>query len=792
MLTSAFTVQPVKAVFVERKVGVNVGDWVEYKNYTFSWKSNVPFDELGNETKSFIKNHENLYSLKVTVLDVSGTMVNYESLLRFKNGTEWATQTFVDVETGSGSNMFFIASNLSAGHSIYTNYPDWIISETFQSTYLGESREVNILFGKTTSYKSGPYIVSLNFTIIWDRLTGILLEWYGSVNTTENINKTVTYHFHLTITGTSRWGYRIWIVDDDGPADFQTIQEAINHANEGDTIFVRSGVYNENVLIDKTLSLIGESENTTIISGREIYYKTWGLVTITASNVNFSRFAVYESSMVGMAIFLKGVTGCNISHNILKDHEYGIVVVDSYKNFISDNIIENCKIYGITLYGIHSSGSPLNTLRRNKLTKNSYNLGVYGRTLSDFIQDIDVSNVVDDKPVYYLVNQSNKQVPVNAGYVAVVNSTNIVIANVTISNSQGILFAYAGNSVIQNANVSGSIRGVYLINSKNNVICRNIFSKNLEGIRLEYSDNNQIMSNNITYNYDIGLMLEESSANLISENLLKNNFDAVDLSRSNFNKFYHNNFINNTYQVHHVYLSSNVWDDGYPAGGNYWSDYAGIDLYSGPCQNETGSDGIGDTPYVIDENNIDHYPLINPWTPKPVITSTVNIKPDVLNLGCRGIWVTAYVELPEGYNVSDINPTTLVLNNTILIDLEAPVGIGDYDNDTIPDLMVKFNRATVCNFILSKGIRYGNVTFMLSGKLYDGTLFEGYDTIRVRMPGDINMDGKVDMKDISIACRAFGSYPSHLRWNPIADENEDNKIDTVDIALICRNFGKTY
>jgi hypothetical protein len=57
----------------------------------FSWKSNVPFDELGNETKSFIKNHENLYSLKVTVLDVSGTMVNYESLLRFKNGTEWAT-----------------------------------------------------------------------------------------------------------------------------------------------------------------------------------------------------------------------------------------------------------------------------------------------------------------------------------------------------------------------------------------------------------------------------------------------------------------------------------------------------------------------------------------------------------------------------------------------------------------------------------------------------------------------------------------------------------------------------
>jgi hypothetical protein len=98
----------------------------------------------------------------------------------------------------------------------------------------------------------------------------------------------------------------------------------------------------------------------------------------------------------------------------------------------------------------------------------------------------------------------------------------------------------------------------------------------------------------------------------------------------------------------------------------------------------------------------------------------------------------------------------------------------------------------VCNFILSKRVEYGNVTLMLSGKLYDGTLFEGYDIIRVRMPGDLNMDGKVDMKDISIAARAFGSHPSHSRWNPIADENEDNKIDIADIALICRNFGKTY
>jgi len=60
--------------------------------------------------------------------------------------------------------------------------------------------------------------------------------------------------------------------------------------------------------------------------------------------------------------------------------------------------------------------------------------------------------------------------------------------------------------------------------------------------------------------------------------------------------------------------SVNVWDNGYSSGGNYWSDYNGTDLYSGPYQNVTGSDGIGDTPYVMNANNLDNYPLISTYT----------------------------------------------------------------------------------------------------------------------------------------------------------------------------------
>jgi hypothetical protein len=75
----------------------------------------------------------------------------------------------------------------------------------------------------------------------------------------------------------------------------------------------------------------------------------------------------------------------------------------------------------------------------------------------------------------------------------------------------------------------------------------------------------------------------------------------------------HNSFAENVVQVQSE-GTLNVWDGNYPSGGNYWSDYSGVDLYSGSYQNETGSDGIGDTPYVINDCNQDNYPLMNPWS----------------------------------------------------------------------------------------------------------------------------------------------------------------------------------
>jgi hypothetical protein len=96
--------------------------------------------------------------------------------------------------------------------------------------------------------------------------------------------------------------------------------------------------------------------------------------------------------------------------------------------------------------------------------------------------------------------------------------------------------------------------------------------------------------------------------------------------------------------------------------------------------------------------------------------------------------VTAYVEFPEGYNVADINVSTILLNGSVPVDPSAPTAIGNYDNDGIPDLMVKFNRAQVAEYILSKGIVIGNVTLTITGRLNNGTSFQASDTIKIVLP----------------------------------------------------------
>ena len=132
-------------------------------------------------------------------------------------------------------------------------------------------------------------------------------------------------------------------------------------------------------------------------------------------------------------------------------------------------------------------------------------------------------------------------------------------------------------------------------------------------------------------------------------------------------------------------------------------------------------DGDGDGTATTDMGAYEYVPPA-----EPAIEATVDFDPDTLNLKSKGKVVTVYIELPEGYDVEEIDISTVMLNG-IVPALARPTDVGDYDSDGVPDLMVKFDRADVQD-VLEPG---NEVEVTVSGQLTDGTLFEDTDTIRV-------------------------------------------------------------
>jgi len=197
------------------------------------------------------------------------------------------------------------------------------------------------------------------------------------------------------------------------------------------------------------------------------------------------------------------------------------------------------------------------------------------------------------------------------------SKNNTIIQNDIINNV--VFGTYLRNTsntkLINNYVFNNTLLGIWISDSANNNLSNNILSNNWISISLRDSKENIIANNTISKSSLRGIAFEENSNyNIITGNNIANCSQGINLYDDDYNQIYHNNFINNTKQALD-YSGTNVWDDGYPSGGNYWSNYTGEDKYSGPCQNQPGSDGIGDTPYPIPENARDKYPYMseNGW-----------------------------------------------------------------------------------------------------------------------------------------------------------------------------------
>jgi parallel beta-helix repeat protein len=176
------------------------------------------------------------------------------------------------------------------------------------------------------------------------------------------------------------------------------------------------------------------------------------------------------------------------------------------------------------------------------------------------------------------------------------------------TNSYGIAIFNRNNVMIENLIISQfPSAGIGIERSNNIIIVRNNIVQSLNnGIQAFASPNNTIAGNKIQSNrYMSGIQLEENSNNnLILGNDISGNYIGIRLYDSKQNLIYHNNLLGNSINAVVDGKSGNIWDDGYPSGGNYWSDYNGKDQ---------DGDGIGDTPYIVNENNKDNYPLMAPF-----------------------------------------------------------------------------------------------------------------------------------------------------------------------------------
>jgi parallel beta-helix repeat protein len=265
--------------------------------------------------------------------------------------------------------------------------------------------------------------------------------------------------------------------------------------------------------------------------------------------------------------------------------------------------IKNIKVQDFD-YGIWLNSSSGNTISGSTITSNGAGILLIANS--------------DDNSV------SGNTVTANFNYgVGLSSSSSNSVSGNTIRGNVywGISLGFSSGNNFSGNTITDNGAGIYFGDrSGNNIISGNDMTNNGYGIALSSASGFNTLSGNTIANNGRGIILQTSSDNTITGNTIANNSEGIRLESSSGNMLCHNDFIDNEWQVYDaswdapwVLPSANVWNDDYPSGGNYWSNHTGGDAFKGLGQNETGSDGILDQPYMVYTSNQDKYPLAKPY-----------------------------------------------------------------------------------------------------------------------------------------------------------------------------------
>lgn len=387
--------------------------------------------------------------------------------------------------------------------------------------------------------------------------------------------------------------------------------------------------------------------------------------------------------------------------------------------------------------------------------------------------------------------------------------------NVTIRNTQvksfysGVNIQSSSNVTIVGNNITGNMdHGIRVDSSNQSDIVRNHVSLTRgaegDGIWLRNSRYNSVDANIISSNGDDGIQLGWVSVfNDITENYVTNSTnDGIWVADSCIgNRIFHNNFVGNHPSGVCIRTYPNIWDDGYPSGGNYWSDFPGTDHFSGPYQNLTGSDGISDTPHVINIdnslNNTDHYPLMSPWLPHDVaVTNALPFK-TIVGQGCSiriNVTVANLGNFTETFNVSTgVIPVRNVGGVQSVVGTESVSGLMSGEKRTIT---IELN---------STILAYGNYTIEANASIVSGetriadNFFKG-GLVLITVTGDVNGDKTVNVLDLILIATHLGQSngggytPYSLQWykSNNCDLNNDNRVNVLDLIASATHLGQHW